>query len=264
MAARFFLGLWQMTERTSPARRIVPPAMIPPAPPPPSSTVTAPTFAPKRNRRHLRSTLLIALGVLALAGAIAGGAYAYVASTRASAIKTLRDQTALAQQDSWDADIWLGTAKAGDVQYIGMSFDAGNTFINDLMKTSGTKATPLALMINNKAGTHMIDTTAATLAFADGTTREALATAQVLQSAPDRRAMLAAFPQSFTVSETGQLWGRLVFVPTDIDIKRLSSITIKVDGAPITVVGEYMSGAERKKRRIDYYVEQEKQKGQQH
>src|SRR4029079_10097458 len=110
MGGAFLFGAVGMTERTSPARRIVPPAMIPPAPPP-ASPVAAPRLAAKRTHRRLRSTLTIALGVLVLIGAIAAGGWAYIGSTRAGAVKSLQDQATLAQQDSWDADIWLGTAQ---------------------------------------------------------------------------------------------------------------------------------------------------------
>src|SRR5688572_3978908 len=92
--------------------------------PPPAPRSTAPpafptaTFTPRRNRRHLKLTLIALAAVLLIAAAVMIIQQQRRTAAHNEAVETLMGQMQLEQQDSLPHDTWQGGVSTGGTNYM--------------------------------------------------------------------------------------------------------------------------------------------------
>ncbi|MGB7160730.1 MAG: hypothetical protein WBD40_21885 [Tepidisphaeraceae bacterium] len=107
---------------------------------------------------------------------------------------------------------------------------------------------PLIVGIDNSRGgdSFTLDPTGATVHFADGTSKPLPDVVGVLQSArTDREAALKAFSPPFEVMPGRQLVGKFMFLPPRTDPGTIASVTVKIDGRPVSVPGRFMTADQK-------------------
>jgi hypothetical protein len=120
--------------------------------------------------------------------------------------------------------------------------------IRNLKASFAQDVSVMALWANNKQGTVPISVSpdGATLKFADGSTVAALKARTVLGSAKvDRTNFLAKFGGPFVVQPGSMIDGKFVFVPPGLDLTRLQSVTIVIDGQERVVPGRIFTADEK-------------------
>ena len=115
----------------------------------------------------------------------------------------------------------------------------------------GNLKTPVSLLVvgvdNSRGGdSFSLDPAGSTLALTDGTTQELPDVPTVLRSArTDRAQFVRQFSPPFEVLPGRQLVGKFMFLPPGSDPSKIASVSVKIDGEPVTVTGRYMTAEEK-------------------
>lgn len=146
---------------------------------------------------------------------------------------------------------WMGYSIDAKYSIGVVAMDDANVDTINLKANFGRDFTALVLWADNRANTAPIsvNTEGATVRMQDGSIVNALGTRAVLDTAKaDRPQFVAKFAPPFTVGAGGIVEGQLMFLPPRIDMSRVQTIYVTVDGVKVSVPGRIFTAQEKTDR----------------
>jgi hypothetical protein len=174
-----------------------------------------------------------------------------LAARRASAAAARVPAPITSPQSALRQTGWVGSLVTPKYHLTIIAFAEGHADTLDFMSHFTTPCLPLVLSADNRAGSNSFTVNAdgATLRFADGKVVTSLRTRDVFNTDPNESLKLQGkFGSPFTVKAGELVDTRFLFIPTGLDLSKLTSITLTVDDKPQTFYGEIVTAAEKTQR----------------
>ena len=210
----------------------------------------APSYAPrKRFNRKLWIRVGIALLFIVLLSPFAIIARNSMRQTaHDDAVEELISHIQLDQQDSMMADTWQAGYSAEGVNYVLMSFRQNNQYVKEFLATLPEPTSALVMFIDNRAGRemHSIDFTTARLHFVGNHVRAVPDQFKLLNKTTANRAVaVEALAPKFDVLPERLVWGKILLIPPDTDLRTLLAVTVKIDNRPVVFEGTWYTSAQK-------------------
>lgn len=154
---------------------------------------------------------------------------------------------------------WFGATFMADVTVTVTSVDDSSEFARELNAYFGTNISFLVIGLDNSAGrkTHRMDPSQVRLVLADGTTRRALPTRTVLQTAKrQKQKWIDIYSGPFTVRPGERLTNCCAFIPHGYDMSKVVEVFVEINGQETPVAGSYLTAEQRgqlMRRGLEYW-----------
>jgi hypothetical protein len=146
---------------------------------------------------------------------------------------------------------WMGYSIDAKYAIGAAAMDDRHTDTLNLKSNFGRDFTALVLWADNRANDVPINvsTIGATVRMNDGTVVNALNTRDVVETAKvDREQFIEKWGSQFAVPARDAVEGRFMFLPPDIDMSRVQSLYLSVDGVKVMIPGRIFTAEEKTQR----------------
>jgi hypothetical protein len=142
---------------------------------------------------------------------------------------------------------WVGSGSDGTITVIMVAMADDHADTKSFKELLSRDAGIMTLSVDNRQGTQNVTVSGdrATLHFADGATATGFTLSSLARSTPGGQALVRQVGSPFVASAGALVESKFLFIPPGLDLTKLRSIDVTVDGKPFSVPGRIVTAREK-------------------